>query len=331
LVSTPHHHKGIRFEHKSVVMLANEHLDYFSCALRRQTMLGKRRKILTVKVFVVFVFFAFATAGFAARIIPIGTVSIIEDDKVIGEFSQEAPLPEGVLLRCEGNCAVKLDDVYVAVEPKTVFSVSLMANRHYVLVQKGAVYFSINESSRPLHFDTPAGNATTGDLSMTEGELIRGYVRVVGNETEIGVMSGGSMMLEIGSEEFAVASGKKITLALVYLEKTAPAASGASGAIDVSEHPDHGDPGGGEPGGGDPGGGEPGGGDPGGGDPGGGDPGGGEPGGGDPGGGDPGGGDGDDGDDGGKGGDKGGGKGGDKGGGKGGDKGGGKGGDKKKK
>ena len=159
MVSTPHHHKGIHFEDKSVVMLANEHLYYFSCA-RRLTMLGKRRKILTVKVFIVFVFFAFATAGFAARIIPIGTVSIIEDGKVIGKFSQEAPLPEGALLRCEGNCAVKLDDVYMAVEPKTVFSVSPMANRHYILIQQGAVYFSINESSRPLHFDTPAGNAT---------------------------------------------------------------------------------------------------------------------------------------------------------------------------
>jgi hypothetical protein len=301
-------------------------------------MLGKRKKpFLMMKVFVVFVFLAFATAGFAARIVPTGMVSIIEDSKVIGEFSQEAPLPEGVLLRCEGNCAVKLDDVYMTVKPKTVFSVSPMADRHDVLVQQGTVYYSLKESSGPLHFDTPAENMTTGDLYMTDDEL-RGYVRVVGNDTEIGVLSGGSMMIEIGSDEMVVLSGKKITIVLADSGKTAPANIAQEGlstntkytisAIEVSEHPDHGESREGESGGRNPGGGEPGGGEPGGGEPGGGEPGGGEPGGGDPGGGEPGGGDGDDGDDGGKGGDKGGGKGGDKGGGKGGDKGGGKGGDK---
>ncbi len=181
-----------------------------------------------MKVFVVFVSFAFVSAGFAARIIPSGKVSIIKDGKVVGEFSQEAPLPEGALLRCEAKCAIQLDDVYMVAERNTVFSVSTMADRHDVLVQQGTVYYSLNESSRPLHFDTPAGNASTGDLTMTEGEL-RGYVRVVGNETEIGVIGGGSMMLETGSGEIAVLSGKKVTMTLADSGKTAPAASGQEG------------------------------------------------------------------------------------------------------
>jgi hypothetical protein len=33
MAATHNFRKGIRFEHKSVVMLANEHLDYFSCAV----------------------------------------------------------------------------------------------------------------------------------------------------------------------------------------------------------------------------------------------------------------------------------------------------------
>ncbi len=191
-------------------------------------MLGKRKKTLMMKVFVVFVSFAFATAGFAARIIPTGKVSIIKDGKVIGEFSQEAPLPEGALLRCEGNCAVKLDDVYMVAERNTVFSVSTMADRHDVLVQQGTVYYSLNESSRPLHFDTPAGNASTGDLSMTEGEL-RGYVRVVGNETEIGVIGGGSMTVATASGDMAVTSGKKVTMTLADSGIAANAAGGQDG------------------------------------------------------------------------------------------------------
>ena len=191
-------------------------------------MLSKRKRTLMMKVFVVFLSFAFVSAGFAARIVPTGTVSIIKDGKVVGQFSQEAPLPEGALLRCEAQCAVQLDDVYMVAEPDTVFSISPMADRHDVLVQQGTLYYSLNESSRPLHFDTPAGNATTGDLSMTEGEL-RGYVRVVGNETEIGVVGGGSMTVVTGSEEVPITSGKKITMTLADSGNTANAAGGEEG------------------------------------------------------------------------------------------------------
>jgi hypothetical protein len=96
------------------------------------------------------------------------------------------------------------------------------------LVQQGTVYYSLNETSRPLHFDTPAGSATTGDLSMTEGEL-RGYVRVAGNETEIGVIGGGSMTVATGSEEVPITSGKKITMTLADSGKTENAAGGQDG------------------------------------------------------------------------------------------------------
>ena len=191
-------------------------------------MLGNRKRTLMMKVFVVFLSFVFVSAGFAARIVPSGKVSIIKEGKVIGEFSQEAPLPEGALLRCEAKCAIQLDDVYMVAEAGTVFSVSPMADRHDVLVQQGTMYYSLNESSRPLNFDTPAGNATTGDLSMTEGEL-RGYVRVVGNETEIGVIGGGSMTVATGSEEVPVSSGKKVTMTLADSGKTANAAGGQDG------------------------------------------------------------------------------------------------------
>jgi hypothetical protein len=191
-------------------------------------MFGKRKKTFMLKAWVVFVSFAFATAGFAARIIPTGKVSIIKDGKVIGEFSQEAPFPEGSLLRCEEKCAVKLDDVYMVAEPDTVFSVTPMADRHEVLVQQGTVYYSINENSRQLQFDTPAGNATTGNLSLTEGEL-RGYVRVVGNETEVGVIGGGSMMVGTPNGDMAIASGKKVTMTLAGAGETVAGAGGQQG------------------------------------------------------------------------------------------------------
>ena len=42
-------------------------------------MLSKRKRTLMMKVFVVFLSFAFVSTGFAARIVPTGTVSIIKD------------------------------------------------------------------------------------------------------------------------------------------------------------------------------------------------------------------------------------------------------------
>ena len=176
-------------------------------------MLAKRKKTLMMKVFVVFVSFAFATTGFAARIIPTGNVSIIEDGKVVDQFSQEGPLPEGALLRCEAQCSIKLDDVYMVAEPGTVFSISSTANQHELLVQKGTVYYSATDSTRAIKFSTPAGYATTRNLNVTEDDL-RGYVRVSGNETEIGVIGGGSMMLETDSGEVAITSGRQLTMAL---------------------------------------------------------------------------------------------------------------------
>jgi hypothetical protein len=181
-----------------------------------ETMFRNGKSTLILKVLVVFLSFAMATAGFSAgansaRIIPTGKVSIIKDGKVVGEFSKEAPLPEGSLLRCEARCTVRLDDVYMVVEPDTVFSVTPMANRHELYVQEGTIYYSLSESSRPLQFSTPAGDATTGDLTMTDSEL-KGYVRATGNTTEIGVIGGGTMMLGTVSGEMAVTPGNALTI-----------------------------------------------------------------------------------------------------------------------
>jgi hypothetical protein len=196
-------------------------------------MFKKRKKTLTLKVFVLLLSFAMTTAGFAAnggtaRIIPSGKVSIIKDGQVIGEITKEAPLPEGAVLKCEGKCSVKLDDVYMVVEKDTVFSVQPMADRHELFVQEGTVYYSLSESSRPLHLTTPAGDATTGDLSMTEPD-VRGYVRVSGNKTEIGVIGGGTMMVQTASGEMAITPGKQITIAALSSEAPGAAAAETGG------------------------------------------------------------------------------------------------------
>ena len=176
----------------------------------------------------------FSASVNSARIIPNGRVSIIENGKVVGEFSKEVPLPKGALLKCEAQCTVKLTDAYMAAEPGTVFSVSPMANSNELMVQEGTVYFSVTESSRPLQFNTPGGVVTTRETSLTGSEL-KGYVRVSGNETEIGIIEGGTMIVETSSGEMAITPGKQVTIAMVDPSAPAAATGGEGGSSLVSD------------------------------------------------------------------------------------------------
>jgi hypothetical protein len=181
-------------------------------------MLGKRKKHLKMSVVLVGVYFALATSGFAARIVPMGKVSIIEGGRVIGEFDREAPLPEGFLLRCEAGCAIQLADADMEVEPRTEFSVKPATSHHDLMVQKGTVYYALNKSSRPLHLDTPIEKAAIGHSDMTSGGL-KGYVRADQNVTEIGVLGGGTAMLEIESDKLYISSGEKLKISAADSEK----------------------------------------------------------------------------------------------------------------
>jgi hypothetical protein len=64
---------------------------------------------------------------------------------------------------------------------------------------------------------------------VTDSEL-RGYVKVTGGETEIGVIDGGTMMVETSNGEMAIPPGKQITIALVNPD----AATAAEGVEDGS-------------------------------------------------------------------------------------------------
>jgi ferric-dicitrate binding protein FerR (iron transport regulator) len=127
-----------------------------------------------------------------------------------------------------------MNDAYMVAEPGTVFSVSPMANSNELLVQEGTVYFSVTESSRPIQFDTPGGVVTTRETSLTGSEL-KGYVRVSGNETEIGVIEGGTMTVETSSGEMAITPGKQVTIAVLNPDPPAAATGGEGGSTLVTD------------------------------------------------------------------------------------------------
>jgi hypothetical protein len=109
-----------------------------------------------------------------------------------------------------------------------------MANSNELLVQEGTVYFSVTESSRPIQFNTPGGVVTTRETSLTGSEL-KGYVRVSGNETEIGVIEGGTMRVETSSGEMAIVPGKQITITLAEPATSVSGAGGEGGSSLVTD------------------------------------------------------------------------------------------------
>ena len=121
-----------------------------------------RKNKTRLSVMIVFVILMFASTGFSAglpvgRILPKGTVSLFHDNQKIGEFSSEAPLPEDTLMSVQGQCGVKLSDLYLVAVDKSLFSVTTNNSSRTLFVQKGIVYFALSATPYTWYFKHPMG------------------------------------------------------------------------------------------------------------------------------------------------------------------------------
>ena len=174
-----------------------------------------------LKALIVIVLIAFPISGLASdlnsgRIIPMGKVLIYRGDQQVGELTAEAPFPEGALLACDGDCAVRMNDLLLVGADESVFSVTTKAFSRELLVRKGTVYFALSKLTRSLVFVTPNGAVTAQQLILNAAAdrgLLKGYVAVTGESAEIGVIEGGSVLVSTDAGETTIQSGKKIILA----------------------------------------------------------------------------------------------------------------------
>lgn len=164
---------------------------------------------------------SFAVAGFSsgldnARIMPTDKVTMFQGDRKVGEFSKEAPLPEGSLLACEGNCGVKMDNLYLVATDGSLFSVTDKPDTRELYVKEGKVYFALSSLPQSLVFRTPDAVFTAQQVMLeasTDGGLLKGYVSVTPETTELGIIEGGSMLVSTVEGEKMVPAGKRILLA----------------------------------------------------------------------------------------------------------------------
>ena len=185
-------------------------------------MLCARKNKITFKGMAIFTLLVFASTAFCAglslgRIIPKGKVTLYQGNQKIGEFSADAPLPEDTLLSVQGECGVKMRDLYLVAIDKSLFSVTTKSTSRKLTVEHGTVYFALSSMPRTLVFQTPEGVITTSEVMLkasADAGLLEGYVSVADGISKVGVLEGGSMFLSVGDgETMRVKAGQELRLA----------------------------------------------------------------------------------------------------------------------
>jgi len=202
--------------------------------------MGTQKSIAVIATLVVCLF----TASHAlwamgpSRLLPNGSVKVYRGDQLVSVLSEEAPLPEGFLLAPEGQCGLRMDNLFMVADDGSLFSVATGDGGREFLIRQGTIYFAISGASGPLAFHTPNGIVATQRMILNtsaEGGLLKGYVDATPDGTRIGVLEGGSLVVLTAEGERTIATGRQITLAQADLFGEDPAAGAVDNSQDGSE------------------------------------------------------------------------------------------------
>jgi hypothetical protein len=180
------------------------------------------KNTLRLKILTIFIILAFTSTGFSAglpsgRILPKGKVTLFHNNQKVGEFHSEAPLPEDTFLSVQGECGVKLSQLYLVALDQSLFSITTKNRSRTLFVQKGTVYFALSSMPYTLVFQTPDGVITTNEVMLkasSTNQLLKGYVYVEEGITRVGVLEGGSMMVTVTDDKpLVVTAGHELRLA----------------------------------------------------------------------------------------------------------------------
>jgi hypothetical protein len=184
---------------------------------------------------------AFMLAGMAhaypmSRIMPSGKIKVYRDGQLVQVLQEEAPLPSGAMLNTEGNCGVRLNQLFMVAEDGSMFSVQDGSNAVQLKIEEGILFFAANAQTGPVVFETPAGVIGTQQIFLQASDssaMLKGFVDVSGTTTKMGVLEGGSLKVSTPEGEKMIASGRQIVLAQAALIK--PAESTGQSSVDQAD------------------------------------------------------------------------------------------------
>ena len=182
----------------------------------------------TIQAMAVFAFLFFTAPGFAAdpfagRILPTKKVSFYNEGEKVGQYTAEAPLPWGTLVKCEGRTAVRMNQMYVVFEDGSSFILSRSGGGQTLDLKTGTAYFALKTLPEGLIFDTPQAPVVTEMMALnaaTGDQLLKGYVKAGESESELGVLEGGRLMVRTSDGQHTINSGQRIILAQAQLGGT---------------------------------------------------------------------------------------------------------------
>ena len=149
----------------------------------------KKNQLVTCCVLVAFIAGLPLVCGAqSARVIPKGTLSVVENGKTVGEFQSEVPLPQGASLVCSGECLVQGENFQLLAHDKTQFSLAKKGKVWVLTVKSGTVEFSMSEDAK-LAFVTPKGRYEVTKAIPDKG-LVRGCVDVSAAGTKFATAAG---------------------------------------------------------------------------------------------------------------------------------------------
>lgn len=202
-------------------------------------MLKMRKKRATFNLTAVCILLLFASTAFSSgmsadRLIPKGKVLLYQGDQKVGEVTSESPLPENTFLSVQGQCGVKMKDLYLVAADKSLFSVSSIADARQLAVKRGTVYFAAPAAAKTLVFQTPNNVITTHEMMLNASSgngLLQGYIAVTDDAVKIGVLDGGSMVVSVDNDDAVrIKAGQELTLAQADLPVEGAAASSSAAA-----------------------------------------------------------------------------------------------------
>ncbi|MCF8052722.1 MAG: hypothetical protein K9L59_15885 [Desulfobacterales bacterium] len=176
----------------------------------------------TVALITAAVFLLFSVPGFAgpikdSRLTPADKVTVLQNGKKIAQYTEEMPVPGGVLLETTGRCAVRLGSISFVAEDQARFAVDTDGKDNLLKVERGTVYFGLSGlAGNALVFLTPEGAVYSDQVLLnasSDGNLLEGYVRVTEETSEVGVLRGGSMNLVTHDGPQLLRTGQSMILA----------------------------------------------------------------------------------------------------------------------
>jgi hypothetical protein len=176
---------------------------------------SNRIKQFSWMVAVIFLLAAVAAASESARVLTSAKVNVYRGGKLVQVLKESAPLPEGALLKPEGDCGVRLSYMSLVGKKGSAFAVRQDGPGVELGVESGMVYFAATSAAKKTVFKTPAGLVVVQQMIVKAAAdgVLKGFVQVDEDKTTLGVLKGGDMVVSTVEGERVIHAGEQIVLA----------------------------------------------------------------------------------------------------------------------